>query len=79
MSERRQLPRVTAVVRLWNADAGWGVLDSPSLPDGCWAHFSVIESPGYAALTAGQHVLVDAEEPGQDGFPFRATRVAPQI
>ena len=36
---------VAAIVREWHADLGWGVLDSPETPGGCWAHFSVIGTP----------------------------------
>ena len=32
------------VVRFWHDDEGWGVLDCPSTPGGCWTHFSVIEA-----------------------------------
>jgi CspA family cold shock protein len=34
-----------ATVREWHDDLGWGVLDSPETPSGCWTHFSVIETP----------------------------------
>ena len=30
------------VVRLWNDEDGWGVIDSVRTPGGCWAHFSVV-------------------------------------
>jgi cold shock protein len=62
-------------VREWRDDEGWGVIDSPVTPGGCWTHFSVIRSDGYRALTPGETVSFDFEEPGQDGFPFRATAV----
>lgn len=78
----------TATVREWHSDLGWGVLDSPETPGGCWVHFSVIvtpnisESPGmamseYKSLTVGQTVDLEWEAPGQDGFGFVASVVRP--
>jgi CspA family cold shock protein len=26
-------------VRVWHREKGWGVIDSPDTPGGCWAHF----------------------------------------
>ncbi|MDG4788311.1 cold shock domain-containing protein [Micromonospora sp. WMMD1102] len=66
------------VVRQFDADRGWGVLDSPETPGGCWVHFSAVVAPGYRSLTAGQRVFFRAEAvggPGQDGYPYRATKV----
>ena len=71
--EQRRTTR--AVVRLWRADDGWGVLDSAATPGGCLAHFSVVEMPGYRTLENGQSVLVDWEAADTDGFAYRATRV----
>ena len=68
---------VIGTVREWNEDEGWGVLDSPQTPGGCWAHFSHAAVAGYAAFTAGQAVLLEWEEPGQDGWPYRAVRFWP--
>jgi CspA family cold shock protein len=31
---------ITAFVREWHDDEGWGVLDSTETPGGCWAHRS---------------------------------------
>lgn len=67
----------TATVREWRVEEGWGVLDSPGTPGGCWTHFVHIEMPGYRALQQGQVVTLDWESPGQDGYNFRATRVVP--
>ena len=47
MSER-------GVVRLWSDEEGWGVIDSPATPGGCWAHFSSVRVAGLGALSAGQ-------------------------
>ena len=77
---------VRAVVREWHEDLGWGVLDSPETPGGCWAHYSAIETPligregswevfEYATVELGESVELEWEEPGQDGFPYRAVAV----
>ena len=74
---------VRAQVREWHEDLGWGVLDSPQTPDGCWTHYSAIEtchvqsSHGgkvyeYTSLSDGDWVDLDWEAPGQDGFEYRA-------
>jgi CspA family cold shock protein len=28
------------MVREWHREQGWGVIDSPDTPGGCWVHFS---------------------------------------
>ena len=77
---------VTATVREWHEDLGWGVLDSPETPGGCWAHFSTIESrersssgneqvSDYKELVPGETVELEWTSPGQDGFDFRAAVV----
>jgi CspA family cold shock protein len=62
------------VVREFDAGAGWGVLDSPDAPGGCFVHYSHIEMPGFKELTAGQQVAFTFETPGflQDGYRHRA-------
>lgn len=67
----------SAVVREWHRDDGWGVVDCPETPGGCWAHFSRIEMDGYKSLTAGQRVELEWEVFRQDGFEYRAVRVVP--
>ena len=69
--------RTTGTVRSWSGDEGWGVIDSPDTPGGCWAHFSTLRMDGYRSLVPGQEVVLDWEEPGQDGYDFRATVVWP--
>jgi CspA family cold shock protein len=64
------------VVRFWHDDEGWGVIDSPSAPGGCWAHFSVIDMPGFRKLTRGQQVWVTILEGPQDGYGYQAESVA---
>jgi CspA family cold shock protein len=66
-----------ATVREWHAEHGWGVLDSPCTPGGCWAHFSHLDMPGYRALNPGQEVRLDWETAEQDSYNYRATRIVP--
>ncbi len=33
----------SGVVRWFNADEGWGVIDAPEVPGGCFVHFSFID------------------------------------
>lgn len=71
---------VTAVVREWNEEEGWGVLDCPQTPGGWFVHFSNLETAGYRSLTRGSIVdLEQWEAPGfeQDGYDYRAVRVVP--
>ncbi|HEY7174032.1 MAG TPA: cold shock domain-containing protein [Micromonosporaceae bacterium] len=77
MADHRRIGTTTATVREWRDDEGWGVLDSPDTPGGCWAHFSHIDMPGYRALNSGQAVRLDWESASQDGFDYRAVRVVP--
>jgi CspA family cold shock protein len=63
------------VVREFHAGEGWGVLDGPGVPGGCWVHFSAIAGPGFRSLAAGQAVTFRAVAPGQDGYPYRAEKV----
>ncbi len=67
----------TGSVRSWFSEQGWGVIDSPETPGGCWAHFGNVMIPGYKELTAGQLVNLDWEPADQDGYRFRALRVWP--
>ena len=65
------------VVREWNDDEGYGVIDSPGTPGGCWAHFSSIVMDGYRVLAAGDQVAFTWEEARQDGYDYRAILVWP--
>lgn len=65
----------TATVRTWDDEHGWGVLDSPATPGGCWTHYAALDVAGYRTVSPGQQVSLTAEAPGQDGFPWRAVRV----
>jgi CspA family cold shock protein len=56
---------------------GWGVIDSPETPGGCWTHFSHVAMRGYRTLEIGQLVELEWQESGQDGYRYRAVRVWP--
>lgn len=66
---------VRAVVRYWLAEQGWGVLDCPQTPGGCWAHFSAVAATGYRELAPATFVRLEFERAAQHGFAYRATRV----
>jgi CspA family cold shock protein len=83
----------TGTVRVWHAEQGWGVIDSPDTPGGCWAHFShlwaeepvpprqpseIVETTSdFRELFDGETVDFEWESPGQDGYDFRAVTVRP--
>ena len=77
MAEHKRTGTTTAIAREWHAEQGWGVLDSPDTPGGCWAHFSNLDMPGYRALSPGQEVQLDWETAEQDGYGYRAIHVVP--
>ena len=65
-------------VRDWSDDHGWGVIDSPDTPGGCWVHFSsIVVTSGMRALTPGDPVTFTYETGWQDGFGYRADLVWP--
>lgn len=72
-----QTGAVAGVVKSFDATEGWGVIDAPEVPGGCWVHFSVIQMPGYRQLHAGQQVRFTFKAPGQDGWPYRALAAWP--
>ena len=65
-------------VKRWDDDEGCGVLVSPGVPGEVFTHFSCIDGQGYMSLNDGEHVHSRASlsRPQQDGYSFRATRVA---
>jgi CspA family cold shock protein len=67
--------RTTGIVRQWSADEGWGVIDSPATPGGCWAHFSSVRATGYRELQPGDAVTLEFETGRQDGYAYRAVTV----
>src|SRR5688572_28756938 len=62
-------------VREYAPDEGWGVIDGPDVPGGCWVGFAAIAMPGYRELAAGQRVTFRAEAADQDGYAYRAVKV----
>ncbi|MEJ5946905.1 hypothetical protein WDZ17_16545 [Pseudokineococcus basanitobsidens] len=68
---------VTAVVREWDEAEGWGVLDSPETPGGCWTHWSSVAVDGFRGLAPGQDVQLEWEAADQDGYGYRALRTWP--
>ena len=62
------------MVRDYDAGAGWGVVDAPDVPGGCWVHFSAIAADGYRRLATGERVTFRAERAAQDGLDFRAVK-----
>ncbi|MFF7166538.1 cold shock domain-containing protein [Streptomyces sp. NPDC008086] len=70
----------TATVREWHDEEGWGVLDCPETPGGCWGHYSDIQKGGFRTLSAGQKVELVWEAPGfkQDGYDYRAVSIVPR-
>src|SRR3954451_14751157 len=68
---------ISATVREWHEDEGWGVLDAPETPGGCWAHFGAAAVAGYATFHPGQAVTLEWEPADQDGYAYRATRLWP--
>ena len=71
---------VAGVAKWFDADEGWGVIEAPEVPGGCFVAFDNIEMTGYRQLHAGQHVRFTFEQPGfvQDGCPYRALAVWPE-
>lgn len=72
--------RASGVVRWFDGEQGWGVIDAPEVPGGCFVIFFNIVGEGYRSLQDGQKVTFTYEEPGfkQDGFDFRALEVWPK-
>lgn len=66
-----------AVVREWHPDEGWGVVEAPQVPGGCWVGFGQVAVAGYRGLRARQEVALEWETAAQDGYAYRALRVWP--
>jgi CspA family cold shock protein len=77
VAEHKRTGTTSATVREWHAEQGWGVLDCPDTPGGCWAHFSHLDMPGYRALNPGQQVRLDWETTEVDGYHYCAVHVVP--
>lgn len=65
------------IVTEWHDDEGWGVIESPATPGGCWAHYSAVRMSGYRSVDAGSEVHFTHEQADQDGYAFRAVAVWP--
>jgi CspA family cold shock protein len=66
---------VEARVRVWHDEKGWGVVDSPETPGGCWVHFSLIEQDGYRSLRGVETVELEFAPARQGRYRFTAVRV----
>ncbi len=64
-------------MRFWLDDKGYGVIDSPETPGGCWTHFSAVAVGGYKTLKPSQPVVLEWETAEQDGYAYRAVRTWP--
>ncbi len=79
--------RAPALLRFWDPAEGWGVIDSPETPSGCWAHFTHIQDDadadtaarGFRELSNGQPVGFTWEKYPQDGYEFRVIAVWPAM
>ncbi|MEV4092750.1 cold-shock protein [Streptosporangium saharense] len=69
------MDEVAGTVVSWDAEEGWGVLTSPSVPGEVWAHFSAVAGPSYGSLNEGEAVLFTYERARQDGYDHRAVSV----
>lgn len=72
-----QTRQATGTVRHWYAVEGWGVLVPPQVEGTVFAHFMVVDGPGYRELRAGQPVAFTYTTPGQDGCDHTAQSVTP--
>jgi CspA family cold shock protein len=64
---------LTATVKSWSDEEGWGALVAPEIGEDIWVHFSAIDGLGYRELVAGQAVMCEIEDLGgplQDGYRF---------
>lgn len=68
---------IDAVVREWHPDEGWGVVDSPQTPGGCWVHSNHVQSTGCQELVPGRIVALEFEPADQDGYKYSAVTVNP--
>lgn len=61
--------QTTGTVRTWNDQQGWGVIDSPQTPGGCWAHFSHIVAEGFRTVPVGAAVILSWQQvTDKDGY-----------
>lgn len=67
----------TGQIRSWDAEEGWGVIDSPETPGGCWLHFSAWLTEKDREPPPGTPVEFVYEAGRQDGYDFRALQAWP--
>jgi CspA family cold shock protein len=77
MRHRRRSMSVRGVIRLWHEDDGWGVVDAPQTPGGCWASFSTLAAAAFWEPQEGEPVEFEFEVFPQDAFAYRAMRMWP--
>ncbi len=68
---------VRGTVKFYRADKGWGGIESPDVPGDVWVNHTVIDMPGFRALSEGQEVEFRYRVGRQDSWNFRATWVRP--
>ncbi|GGL88858.1 hypothetical protein GCM10009706_29430 [Curtobacterium citreum] len=66
---------VPGVVRSWDGDEGWGVVDVDEVDGGVWVHFSAIEGRTFGYLAVGEPVGVEWEMTPHPPYQAQATRV----
>ncbi len=62
-------------VKFFEADKGWGGIESPDTPFDVWVHYSSMEGSGYQELRSGELVEFRWEPAQQDSWRCRATWV----
>jgi cold shock protein len=68
--------RIVGFVSAWNDDEGWGVIDAPETPGGCFVHHANIVATGYRTLVPAEKVHFTFEQVvNQDGYHYRAMGV----
>lgn len=64
-------------IRFWDTEQGWGVIDSPDTPGGCWIHHSTPSTARHQGMEPGRVVnFAWRRVPGegvQDGYDYVAT------
>lgn len=83
----------TGVVAVWSGEEGWGVVESPDTPGGCWVHVGMlwaitlpptrehetVHITGSSVdLVVGETVDFEWEQIPQDGYNYRAISVRPR-
>ena len=65
-------------IRSFDDEEGWGVIESPDTPGGCWVHFSAWSAQESVFPRVGAPFAFIYEEGPQDGYDFRALEAWPQ-